>query len=156
MNFFRPARRVILLSSIVFALGACATGQPLVGASSPDKNGAVAASNTLQVSDIAVPAGAKLDTEKSLIMGASDKWLGRIVLKTDQPPVQVFNHFYTGMANYGWVAITAVQAQTSVQTFQRGDRVALIQIEPSSLGGSTVSITVTSKQMTGAEPGKAK
>lgn len=156
MTSFRPTSRLLFLSGLILALGACATGQPLVGASSPDKNGAVTASNTLQVSDITVPPGAKLDTEKSLIMGASDKWLGRIVLKAEQPPVQVFNHFYNGMATYGWTAITAVQAQTSIQTYQRGDRVALIQIEPSSMGGSTVSITVTSKQMTGGDPAKAK
>ena len=148
----------LLTLSCCLTLAACANNQPLVGASANAANGAAngttPASNTLQVSDIAIPAGAKLDTEKSLILGASDKWLGRIVLKTDQPPVQVFNHFYNGMANYGWSVFSAVQAQVSIQTFQRGDRVATIQIEPASMGGSQVSITVTARQM--AEPAKAK
>ncbi len=149
-----PHRSLILLVGSALFLGACASGQPLVGAANPDKAGTVAATNSLQVSDIAIPAGAKLDTEKSLIMGANDKWLGRIVLKTDLPPVQVFNHFYNGMASFGWSPVTAVQAQTSIQTYQRGDRVALIQIEPSSLGGTMVSITVTSKQMNGQMNGQ--
>jgi len=151
-----PCRSLILITGATLLLGACATSQPLVGAANPDKAGAVAASNTLQVSDIAIPAGAKLDTEKSLIMGANDKWLGRIVLKTDLPPVQVFNHFYNGMASFGWSLVTAVQAQTSILTYQRSDRVALIQIEPSSLGGTMVSITVTSRQMSGQDSVKSK
>jgi len=49
-----------------------------------------------------------------------------------------------------------VQAQTSILTYQRSDRVALIQIEPSSLGGTMVSITVTSRQMSGQDSVKSK
>lgn len=149
--------RAAAVLAFALALSACANNQPVVGASNPDKKtGAEVASNSLQVSDLAIPPGAKLDTEKSLIMGANDKWLGRIVLRTDLPPVQVYNHFANGMASYGWSPISAVQAQVSILTYQRGDRVALIQIEPSSLGGSAVSITVTSRQMTGSETTRGK
>jgi len=156
MKPFRHSLTLSLLIGTPLLLAGCAASQAFVGTTNPDKTASVAATNTLQVSDIAIPAGAKLDTEKSLIMGANDKWLGRIVLKTDLPPVQVFNHFYNGMASFGWSAISAVQAQTSIQTFQRGDRVALIQIEPSSLGGTSVSITVTARQMGGQEAAKGK
>ncbi|RTL49126.1 MAG: hypothetical protein EKK46_14940 [Rhodocyclaceae bacterium] len=144
------------LTGTCLLLGACAMSQPLVGSATPDKTSPVASTNSLQVSDLAIPPNSKLETEKSLIMGANDKWLGRIVLKTDLPPVQVYNHFYNGMAGFGWSLITTVQAQTSILTYQRGDRVALIQIEPSSLGGTAVSITVTSKQMNGQEAVKGK
>lgn len=144
----------LLLGTSIF-LGGCATGQPVVGPSSPDQKTGAEPSNALPISDIPIPAGAKLDTENSLIMGAQDRWLGRIIIKTDTSPTQAYNHFYNGMSAFGWGSVTAVQARISTLTYLRGERIASIQIEPTTLGGSTVSITVSPRQA-GTEPARQK
>ena len=112
--------------------------------------------NALQISDIPIPAGAKFDTENSLIIGANDGWLGRVVIKTDITPIQAFNHFYNGMPSLGWGLVTVVQGRISMLTYMRGERVASIQIEASSLGGSTASVTVSSRQGSSRETGRPK
>lgn len=150
----RPGLTAML--SLSLALAACTTGQPVVGPSSPDEKTVADAPNALQISDISLPTGAKLDAENSLIIGAGDRWLGRIVLKTDSPSVQVYNHFYNGMPAFGWSLITAMQAKTSILSFQRNDRIALVQIEPSSLGGVVVTINVSLRQGTLQDPAKRK
>lgn len=141
--------RLVLTASLGLSLllGACATGQPVVGASADrEKTAPADAPNALLVPDIALPVGARLDAESSLLIGTGDRWLGRLVLKVDSPSVQVYNHFYNGMPSFGWALITAIQARTSILSFQRGDRVALVQIEPASLSGVVVTINVSPRQ----------
>lgn len=134
-----------LLLPFVFSmtLAACSTGLAVTGPAGPDEKVPADTSNTLQITDIMLPPGAKLDAEGSLIIGTGDRWFGRIVLKTDTPTVQAFNHFYNGMPNFGWNLVAALQAKTSILSFQRGERVALIQIESASLSGTMVTINVT-------------
>jgi hypothetical protein len=136
-----------LLLAATLLLGACATDQPVVGAASTAPQAAAAPSNLLPVSDIPIPAGAKLDAENTFIMGTDDRWLGRIVIKTDSSPVQGYNHFFSGMPAQGWVPVAAVQAHTSSLTFMRDARIASILIEPLTLGGTKIHITVSPKQM---------
>lgn len=147
---------LMLLIATVMLLGGCATGQPVVGPSSPDQKAGAEPSNTLPISDIPIPAGAKMDTENSLIMGAQDRWLGRIVIKTDTSPTQSYNHFFKGMSAFGWGEVSAVQARISTLTYLRGERVASIQIEPTTLGGSNISITVSPRQAASQEPARQK
>ena len=140
-----PFKSIALCASVLL-LAACAPGQAITGPSSPDQTAGTSPSNALPVTDVPVPAGAKLDAEQSLIMGAQDRWLGRIVIRVDMAPAEAYNHFSKGMAGFGWNAITAVQARISSLTFQRGERVATVQIEPASLTGVLVSITVSPRQ----------
>lgn len=143
MKLFRQATISVLL---IAALAGCANG-PLIGSSgTAERKPTQEAPNVLQVSDVSIPPGSKLDAENSLIIGTGDRWLGRIVVKTDQTPVQAFNHIYNGMPGYGWTLVTAVQAKISNMTYLRGERVASIQIEPSSLGGAQVAVTVSARQ----------
>ncbi len=142
---------LVFLLGLSLLLSACVTTQPVVGSSAntpTEQNQNGESSNTLQISDIPLPTGSKLNTESSLIMGSGDSWLGRIVLKTENSPIQAFNHFYNGMPSNGWGLVAAVQSKTSTLTYTRGERVATLQIEPSSLGGTAISITVTARQAT--------
>lgn len=135
----------VLLLSAALMVGGCANN-PAVGSGNASQKPVPETPNVLQVSDVSIPPGSKLDAENSLIIGTGDRWVGRLVLKTDQAPVQVFNHMYGGMPSHGWSLVTAVQAKISNLTYLRGERVASILIEPSSLSGSQVSITVSSRQ----------
>jgi hypothetical protein len=47
------------------------------------------------------------------------------------------------MPTHGWISITAVQSETSVLTYEKGSRVATIQIERGTLRGSQISVTVS-------------
>ena len=145
-----------LLVCTCMLLSACATSQPVIGPAGSDQKTSAELPNALQISDIPIPNGAKFDTENSLIIGANDGWLGRIVIKTDIPPIQAFNHFYNGMPSLGWGLVTIVQARISMLTYMRGERVASIQIEPSSMGGATASITVSSRQGNSRESARPK
>jgi len=147
---------LILIICFGLFLGSCATGQPVVGPSNPDQKSAADSPNALQITDIPLPAGAKLDAENSLIIGANDHWLGRIVIKADSPAVQVFNHFYTGMPSFGWVLITAMQTKVSILSYQRADRIALIQLESLPLGGTVVTINLSQRQAPTQEPIRKK
>ncbi|HUW51204.1 MAG TPA: hypothetical protein VMV75_09345 [Sulfuricella sp.] len=150
-------RSVLMLLLVTASLlaGCAAINQPVVGSTSADQKAGTAPPNALPISDIPIPAGARLDTENSLIMGAQDRWLGRIVIKTDASPTETYNYFNNGMPTFGWTVVTAVQARISALIFMRGDRVASIQIEPTTLNGSTVSITISPRQA-GPEPVRQK
>lgn len=156
MNFVAHGLKPVLSLACALLLVACAPGQAVTGPTSPDPSAGSTPSNALPVSDIPIPAGAKFDAEQSLIMGAQDRWLGRIVLRVDMAPAESYNHFSKGMAAFGWNAITAVQARISSLTFQRGERVAMVQIESASLSGVLVSITVSPRQSATAESARAK
>lgn len=138
--------RWLLLLALGFAITACSTGQTVVGPSGPNEKVPADSANALQITDIALPAGSKLDADDSLIIGSADRWFGRLVLKTESPTVQTYNHFYGVMPTFGWSLISAVQAKSSILSYQRGDRIALIQIESASLGGTVVAINITMRQ----------
>lgn len=148
--------RITLLLGTVMILGACAIGQPVTSSATTDHKSDAEPSNALSISDIPIPPGAKLDADNSLIMGAQDRWLGRILIKTDSSPTQSYNFFYTGMPTLGWGTLTAVQARISNMAYLRGDRVASIQIEATALGGSSISITVSPRQTASQEPARQK
>lgn len=142
----------VLLVASAFFLGGCAAN-PTVGSGASAQKPAPETPNVLQVSDISIPPASKLDPENSLIIGTGDRWVGRLVLKTEQTPVQAFNHIYGGMPSHGWSLVTAVQAKVSNMTYLRGERVASIQIE-SAMGGSQVSITVSARQGQDSAPSR--
>jgi hypothetical protein len=146
MNKPANAYALILLLGATLLLGACATDQPAIGPEAPNQNATGAPSYQLPITDIPIPAGAKLVDETTLIMGAQDRWLGRIVIKSDISSSQALNHFINGIPGLGWTAVTVVQGRISNLTFLRGERVASILIEPASLSGLVISITVSPRQ----------
>ena len=81
-----------------------------------------------QFPDIAVPAGATMDVERSLVLGARDAWIGRLSMNTGQSPAVSYDFFLREMPKYRWEEITTVRSETSVLTFSRDSRVATIQI----------------------------
>jgi len=98
------------------------------------------------VSDVPIPAGTKINTDKSVILGQGDKWFGRMVLVTDRPSTQAYTYYQEQMPTFGWEQVTAVQGKTSILTFTRGERAATLEINPGTLSGSEVAITVSPRQ----------
>ncbi|MBT4718741.1 MAG: hypothetical protein HOB86_04995 [Rhodospirillaceae bacterium] len=93
--------------------------------------------------DIPIPAGAQMDTERSLILGVRDAWVGRLVLKTGFNVAAAFNFFKQRTPEFGWQEITSVRSAISILTYTRAERVLTIQIQGRSLGGAEVDLTVS-------------
>ncbi|MEE2997165.1 MAG: hypothetical protein VX700_08465 [Pseudomonadota bacterium] len=96
-----------------------------------------------QFSDIAVPAGARMDVERSLVLGTRDDWIGRLSMATGQGPSMTYDFFLREMPKFRWQEITTVRSETSVLTYSRENRIATIQISKKTLGGSKIDVTVS-------------
>lgn len=115
-------------------------GAPVTGAAS---GGTQTAVGFAQFPDIAVPSGAKMDVDRTLVLGSRDAWIGRLAMTSGGGVTATYDFFMREMPKFRWQEITAVRSQISVLTYSREDRVATIQIRPRTLGGSLVDITVS-------------
>ncbi len=147
-NTLIAVRRTAPFLAFVTAAGimaGCQTTTPLSASSRAETRGAEAEPSFAQFSDVPVPAGAKMDVERSLLLGERDAWIGRLVMTVLTAPSRTYDFYFAEMSRFGWNPITTVRAGTSVLTYSRGDRVATIQISSRTLGGSDISMTVSPK-----------
>ena len=93
-------------------------------------------------SDVPIPASARMNIDRSLILGPKDNWLGRLVFRSSNSAAEAFDFYAGGMPRFGWQPVAVVRGATSAMTYQRQDRVASIQISGTTLGGSEIEITV--------------
>lgn len=96
-----------------------------------------------QFTDIPIPAGARMDLDRTLILGPRETWIGRLVFTSGAAPNDLFEFYNRELPRFGWVGITAVRAGTSVLSFSRAERVATVQISRTTLGGSEVLVTIS-------------
>jgi hypothetical protein len=99
--------------------------------------------NLAQFSDIPIPANASMNVGRSLILGARDGWIGRLVYTTSHNPQQAFEFYSREMPAFGWQEITRIRSQVNVLSYTRGDRAATIQISSTTLGGTEVDFTIS-------------
>lgn len=101
-----------------------------------------------QFSDVPVPAKASMDVDHSLLLGHGDSWVGRLVFSSWWSNTGALYDFYRAeMPGYGWREITSMRGPTSVQTWQRSERVATIQISDTTFG---VEVVLTMAPAVGA------
>lgn len=136
--------------SVLLALSGCG-GSPL-SPSSARSDGTQAAPSFNQFSDIPIPAKADMDVSQSLLLGHGENWVGRLVFTTRGDPGTIYDLFRSDMPGFGWQEITSVRASISVQTWQRADRVATVQIRDTTLGSETI-VTVAPALGSGAGNG---
>lgn len=94
-------------------------------------------------SDMPIPASARMDVDRSLILGPKENWLGRLVFRSSNSASESFDFYANGMQRFGWQSVAVVRGATSAMTYSRNDRVASIQIVGTTFGGSEVTITVS-------------
>jgi len=137
-------RHSLIVTAIGLAAAACTPSSSSTstagGASSSTGRTAV---GFAQFPDIAVPVGAKMDVERSLVLGARGDWIGRLSMDSGQSPSASYDFFLREMPKYRWQEITTVRSETSVLTYSRDNRIATIQITKKTLGGSKIDITVS-------------
>ena len=130
------------IQAVLLLLAACQSHTQVSSATPDPKTGGTAIAGFAQFSDIPIPDGAKMDLERTLILGSKEKWIGRLALTTGQTPPAVFDLFQAKMGGYGWTEVAAVRSETSVLTFQGTDRVATVQIQTTTLGSTVVDVTM--------------
>ena len=113
------------------ATAAAVTNQPEVAnaVAADDQNAATERPKFEQFDDVPVPQNARLDLERSLILGSRDGWIGRLVYGAPFSMTQMFVFFEQEMLRFGWQPLTAVRAAISTLSFQRGNRIATIILE---------------------------
>ena len=118
----------------------------------PSTDGATLAGNSPAVAnsyaDIPISANVQLAVDKSMLLNTGEQWIGRAVLKSKLDTVQAFEYYMANMPSQGWINITSVQSETSVLTYEKGNRVATIQIKRGTLSGSQISVTVSPRDAT--------
>lgn len=97
------------------------------------------------LTDIPIPANATMDNERSLILGDRDRWTGRVVMKLWKSAGDAAVFYQQQMPGFGWEPIMAATSGVSVMAYVRGDRAATVQVEKSTVWGSTVSVIVSQR-----------
>ena len=142
----RAPVRALLAAACVASLAACTSlsrDEAPPGPGTAPEQDARSAVGFAQFQDIAVPGGAKMDVERSLVLGARDTWIGRLSMTTPGTTTETYDFFLREMPRFGWQEITTVRSEVSVLTYARGERVATVQIGARTLGGSHVDVTVS-------------
>ena len=129
----------LLIASL--ALASCAhsisSGQP----------GAAGTPTFGQFTDVPIPDGARMDSSHTLLVGTADNWVGRLVfnVRFGSAP-DLFDFYKSSLPKYQWQEISSTRSDISIMTWQRGGRVATIQIEETTFG---VEVTINMGQAAG-------
>jgi hypothetical protein len=141
---FRPIFLAFLLSAgASAALSGCGFSTPLTPSSKTPEVPGTDQAGAPQFTDIPIPAGARMDLDRSLVLGPRDSWLGRLAFSSSAAPNDVFEFYAREMPRFNWTGITAVRAATSVLSYSRDERIATVQISRTTLGGSDVMVTIS-------------
>lgn len=129
-------RAVFLPIIIVLSLSACSGKESVKAdtvASATGVNMAPIAAGT------ALPAGYKVDSDRTIIFGSNEAWTGRLSYTTGTNADEVFDFLHKEMPNFGWREATAMRSDPSLLTFNNDatNRTATITILRGSVIGST-------------------
>ena len=144
-NGQKPAiSQAIIALALSCGLAGCGFSTPLTPSSkTPESNMPADQSQAPQFTDIPIPSGARMDLDRSLVLGPRDTWLGRLAFTSSASPNDIFEFYAREMPRFNWTGITAVRAGTSVLSYNRDERVATVQISRTTLGGSEVLVTIS-------------
>ena len=95
------------------------------------------------LTDLPLPRGYDLSRGKTVIFGEGDTWNGKVVYTINSAAEDMVTFYRRDMPALGWQEISVFRANTSVLNFQRGSRVATVQVSARTLYGSNVEVVVT-------------
>jgi len=100
-----------------------------------------------QFQDIPIPDGAKMNMDRTLILGENNAWIGRLVIDSQASKAELFDFFKYRTNQFGWQEITSVRAAISVLSYSKENRIMTITFESQPLIGTRVNITMSPKGM---------
>ena len=101
-----------------------------------------------QFQDIPIPEVAKMNMDRTLVLGENERWIGRLVIDSQASKANLFDFFKYRTSQFGWQEITSVRAETSVLSYSKDNRIMTIQIQSHVLHaivGTQVNITMSPK-----------
>lgn len=139
--------RASLLSALAVSLtlfSACTEKAPLsLSTRANPQTAALPSASYAQFTDIPVPAGAKMDLDRTLVFGEKNLWIGRLVFTTELGASDAYDFFTTELPRFGWQSVTMVRSRTNILIYTRDNRAATLSITGQKLGGSTVFFSVS-------------
>jgi hypothetical protein len=81
----------------------------------------------------ALPPGAKILTEQTLVMGSGENWLGRVNLDIGKDSENAYRYFVDQYPKQGWTLLSTSRGQLSLLVFTKDTRTASIQITENSV-----------------------
>jgi hypothetical protein len=128
----------------------CAETAPVTGGSA----GPAATAPDMRpiIAGTALPAGYKVDLDRTIIFGTDESWTGRLSYTTSTSADAVFDFLHAEMPNFGWAEVTAMRSDPSVMTFTSAatNRTAIMTIARAPTLGSTRVEMVVSPNGSGA------
>jgi hypothetical protein len=140
----RPVFRATVLAATLALLAGCSAWNSSGSTSTSSDANRAGSGPPTQMSGVALPEGYSLDTNRTIILGEGDRWIGRLSYSISSSADTMFDFIRREMANYGWTEVAVVRAEASQLTFlsQGGDRVASVLITRATLYGSKIDMTV--------------
>jgi len=139
---FSAAARTLGLALVVLTV-ACTPPPRGNGMPDPSTTGAAPPADApraeIPVTGTALPAGYRIDTVHSLILGEGEAWTGRLVYSAAGSADDVFEFLRREMPKFGWTEIYAVRSEVNLLGFasEPSGRIANVRIERGSVLDST-------------------
>ena len=100
--------------------------------------------NPLQLlGQMPLPPGAMIRVDQSLIIGAGDNWVGRVVLDVGRDLDAAYRFFLETYPANGWTVVSSVRGKNSFMVMTRQERTATFEmVDGGMLASSVVSMTM--------------
>ncbi len=130
----------LVTAGLAAGLSGCAnTGSATSVAVGPDGK----VQNPVQLlGQLPLPPGAAIRAEQSLIIGAGDNWVGRVVLDVGRDFDAAYRFFLETYPAQGWAVVSAVRGKNSFLVMTRQERTATFEMVDGGMMGSSVSLTM--------------
>jgi hypothetical protein len=83
---------------------------------------------TLSFNQMPLPKDARISSDRSLILGGSDNWAGRIELSSSMESLEASAFFTTEYPKHGWQLISSTKAKLSILVFTGSTRTLTLEI----------------------------
>ena len=80
------------------------------------------------ITDVPIPESAKIDINKSMVMGGGDAWTGHLVYTTKRSHVEVIDFVTRNMLARRWSKVSELRGIETVITFMKNHRVATVRV----------------------------
>ena len=121
-------------------LGCASQGSTTLAAGDP--NGQM--QNPVQLlGQMPLPAASLIRADQSLIIGAGDNWVGRVVLDVGRDFDAAFRFFLDTYPAQGWTVVSVIRGKTSFMVMTRQERTATFEmVDGGVMSNSLVSLTM--------------
>jgi hypothetical protein len=131
---------LLVTAALAVGLAGCAsTGSSTSVAVGPDGK----LQNPVQLlGQLPLPPGAVIRADQSLIIGAGDNWVGRVMLDVGRDVDAAYRYFLETYPAQGWTVVSAVRGKNSFLVMTRQERTATFEMVDGGMMGSSVSLTM--------------